>query len=346
MNTHKWIVTIALVLALAMQATSVSAAGTASIALAPPTPNPGVIGSDVSFDLVLTANDINPGVAGAEIYLGYDPLIVAPPASPMGVAVALPDFFGVSDISIKEILPASQCPGGILPCVRLVVAGPPQTIHSGAAARFFFRGLAEGSACFVVLQSALVDADGYQVNHSPASPVCVTIVFRAIVKGAVQRQGTPANPNPGGGTRACSEVKSTSGATSFGPVYTDNSGIFTLANLPGGAHKLNADYSGYLVSEKSISISVSGPTIIDVGTTSLRGGDVNNDNKINILDIGTIISKFGASGVKVGSSNSATCSSVSSADEPADINDDGNINIGDLAITAGNWGLIGPTNWP
>lgn len=345
MKTHKWFVITTLVLALSMQVTPASAARSASIQLTSPMPNPGLVGGDLIFELKIDVTDINPGVAGAEIYLGYDGS-VSPPVSPLGVAMALPDFFGVSDISIKEILTAPQCPGGTLPCIHLVVAGPPQQTHSGAAARFFFRCTAEGTAFFTVLSSTLVDADGFQVLHTPASPVSAPCVFRATVKGTVQRQGTPANPNPGGGTLACSEVKSTSGATNFGPVYTDNLGFFSIANLPGGAHKLNADYSGYLVSEKSISISASGPTIIDMGTTSLRGGDVNSDNKINILDIGTIISKFGASGVKVGSSNSATCSSASSADEPADINDDGNINISDLAITAGNWGLIGPTNWP
>jgi hypothetical protein len=74
----------------------------------------------------------------------------------------------------------------------------------------------------------------------------------------------------------------------------------------------------------------------------LIGGDINNDAKINILDIGRIISLFGKTGVEV-KSDAGGCYD---GDEPADINDDGNINISDLAITAGNWGRTGPLVWP
>jgi hypothetical protein len=294
----------------------------------------------VSFTLVITVTDINPGVSGADIYLGYNPALVEPPASPLSVAVALPDFFGISDISIKELLPAAQCPGGASPCVHLVVAGPAQTTHSGAAARFNFRAKAEGSACFSVLGSTLADANGFPVSHTAASSVCATII-RSGVAGIVRRQGTPANPNPGAGSLACSEVKATSGALTVGPAFTDSSGNFKLTDVPGGTHTLQAKYPGYLASEKSITISTSGPPTVDVGSTTLRGGDVNGDLKINILDVGTIISKFGSTSVAV-RSDSPDCSD---SDEAADINDDGNINISDLAITAGNWGLTGPTGW-
>jgi hypothetical protein len=81
---------------------------------------------------------------------------------------------------------------------------------------------------------------------------------------------------------------------------------------------------------------------LDFGTVTLRGGDVNGDNAINILDIGAIISRFGRTGAAVRSSNPACTIS----DDPADINDDGIINISDLAIAAGNWGLVGPRDWP
>jgi hypothetical protein len=254
---------------------------------------------------------------------------------------ALPDFFGVSNVSINELLSPAQCPGGTSPCIHLVVAGPAQTTHSGAAARFHFRATGEGTACFRVLGSTMKNADGYSVDHPLASPVCATIIRTSVV-GKVQRQGTPANPNTGGGTLACSEVKATSGALTVGPVVTDSSGNFKLPDVPSGSHTLHAEYSGYLASEKTIIISAGGSPTNDAGTTTLRGGDVNADSKINILDIGRIISLFGRTGVPV-RSDSPDCTDP---DEPSDINDDGNINISDLAITAGNWGLTGPTNWP
>jgi len=343
MKTYKWFIIIALVLALSMPATPVSAqVPSASNTLTSPSPNPGRVGSEVSFALVLTVENINPGVTAAEIYLAYDDTLVAPPASPLGVVEALPDFFGVSNVSINEVLPKAQCPGGTSPCIHLAVAGPAQTTHSGAAARFHFRGITNGTACFRVLTSAMVDANGFQVTHVPASPVCVTII-RTTIDGTVKRQGTPANPNSGGGTLACSVVKVTSGALTVGPVFTDGSGNFKLTDVPSGAHNLRAEYSGYLASEKTITISTGGPPSINVGTTTLLGGDVNGDKSINILDIGKIISLFGKTGVPVGSSDPTNCNR---SDEPTDINDDGNINISDLAIAAGNWGRTGPTLWP
>jgi hypothetical protein len=263
----------------------------------------------------------------------------------------LPEFFGVSDISIKEILPASdpRCQGSTNPCIHLVVAGPPQTTHAGAAARFFFRCTTEGTAEFWVLSSTLVDADGFPVDHLPANRVSGTCVFRAKVTGIVQRQGTPANPNLGGGTLACSVVRLEPPPPGVGPVFTDAAGKFTFTNVPTGVYQLSAGYSGYLSSERGITISRTDPascnagtTRCDAGTTTLRGGNANNDQNINILDIGKVISQFGAPNVEVRSDLPDGCNDL---DEPADINDNGSVNVSDLAITAGNWGCIGPRSW-
>ena len=125
-------------------------------------------------------------------------------------------------------------------------------------------------------------------------------------------------------------------------IATAINGSFTFQNLPNGTYTFRAVYPGYLASVKNGVVIANNALAMDVGTTTLRGGDVNGDNAINILDIGAIISKFGRTGVAV-KSVSANCSG---ADEPVDINDDGLINISDLAIAAGNWGLVGPTNWP
>jgi len=220
------------------------------------------------------------------------------------------------------------------------LAGPAQITQNGVAARFHFRGKAEGSACFSVLQSIMVDANGFQVEHGKASDQCMTVYVNATATGVVLRQGTPANPNPGGGSLACSTVTVT-GTGAYDPVLTDKTGNFTIAKLRTGTYIFRAIYSGYLASEKTGVIVAGNSQTVSVGTTTLRGGDVNGDNAINILDVGVIISKFGKTGVAVKSA-STSCG----PDEPADINDDSLINISDLAIAAGNWGATGPTRWP
>jgi len=337
MKTYKRIFVVMLALALILPTVTVNAQGarSAAITFTTATPNPINIGSETVFDLVISVANIDPGVAGAEVYVQYNSALVGPPASPsVAFAEVLPDFFGASNFSVNEV---TQCPGSTDSCIHLVLAGPPQVTHSGVAARFHFQGLEAGSACFSVVQSTLADGNGFQVTHTRPPGQCVTVIGAPKnATGVVLRQGVPANPNAGGGTLACSEVTA-NGVT----VKTDIAGKFTLTNVPIGTYAIRANYPGYLASEKSITVTSTSPALIDVGTTTLRGGDVNNDAKINILDIGAITGKFGKTGLAVGSA-SVTCAVV---DEPADINDDGQINISDLAIAAGNWVKTGSTPW-
>jgi hypothetical protein len=345
MKTYRWIMITVLVLSLGFPAMAASAAApqqavrSASITLTSPAPNPVLIGNEITFDGIISAANIVPGVAGYEGYFSFDSALVAPGATPGAIAAeVLPDFFGVSNVSINEVLPAAQClpSGGANPCIHLVLAGPAQVTQTGVAVRFHFRGIAEGKACFAVLKSEMVDADGYQVVHTtPASPQCVDVQPRIIASGGVSKQGVEASPNPGKGSKACVPV-SAIGAATFGPVYTALTGGFKFAVLPAGTYTFRAEYSGYLSSEKTgVSILANAATV-DLGSTKLLGGDVNGDKAINILDIGSIIGKFGQTGVAVGSANPANCAA---RDEAADIN------ISDLAITAGNWGKTGPTAW-
>ena len=356
MNTPKWLIAIVLVLALSMPATPVSAQSPAtSVILSPPTPNPGVVGADISFTLVLDVANIVPGVAGVDIYLTYPP-VVAPNLAPPGIVEPLPDFFGPSTVITVDNFAAGACPVSPGPCIHLAAAGPAQVTRSGAVARFHFVGLVPAPpaapACFGLLPPiVMVDANGIPVVAPPAlpAPPCVPIVL-STVTGIVLRQGRPIPPALPPGTPACSEVKLLSGGVvTFGPIFTGAGGGFILAPVPPlvGVQTLRAAYPGYLASQRTITIGGGGP--IDVGTTTLRGGDVNGDNKINILDVGIIIADFGAPPPPVPVGSSAACPfppPPPGSLDPVDINDDGAINISDLAIIAGaNFGLVGPTPW-
>jgi hypothetical protein len=192
----------------------------------------------------------------------------------------------------------------------------------------------------------MVDTNGNPVATPPGlpAPQCTPIVLNTI-DGIVLRQGTPAAaPNAGGGTLACSLVSAIAGGVSITSVFTSaplgNFSLF-LFGLPISPVTVRAEYPGYLPSQKTITVSAAGP--INVGTTTLRGGDINGDNRINILDVGIIIPNFGATPVDVRSDAAGGCFDL---DQPADINDDGTIDIRDIAIIAGaNFGLVGPTPW-
>ena len=166
-------------------------------------------------------------------------------------------------------------------------------------------------------------------------------VFKPSVTGVmIQRQGVPANLNTGNGSLACSSVRVSGTASEVNPIYTNINGEFQLDNLATGTYTFRASYPGYLDSVIS-DVLVENSMVVDWKTPTLAGGDVTADNAVNILDIGTIISKFGQAAVTVKSSTT----DCSITDESTDINDDGSVNISDLAITAGNWGKVGPSDW-
>lgn len=341
MKSHRAWMFLLLTALLALPFGGVNAAsGQATMTLISSQPGPVLVGGEITFDLMLAVQGVTPGVAGAEVYLTYDPALVAPPVSPgQTAAEVLPDFFGVSNFSVNEALPAAKCPGAAAPCIHLVLAGPAQTAQTGIMARFHFRALAIGSASFAIVQPGLVDADGYAVTLSAAPQPWVRLIEGRTVTGSILRQGVPANPNSGGGTLGCVSI-SASGTWPYGPVFTASDGSFSFPNLPDGTYTLRARYPGYVDAVKNGFGISSNALNLSAGTSTLKGGDVNGDNVVNILDIGSIISRFGASGVAVRSA-STSCG----ADEAADINDDGLVNISDLAIAAGNWTLVGPTPW-
>lgn len=311
----------------------------AAVALTAIQPSPVNIGQELVFEMQLAVANINPGVGAAEVYLGYNPLLVSPTASPgQPIAEVLPDFFGVASVSVNEIL--LTCPVGSGPCLHLVVAGPPQVTKTGAIARFHFTALAEGQGCFTVFGAQLADADGFPVAPVtlPTGSTCVQINSRSTITGTILRQGTPGNPNPGGGSLMCSEARVVN--TALAAVAGAN-GNFSIADVPPGTYTVEASYSGYLRAAATGVVVQSGVLTVPVGTVRLLGGDANGDGVINILDVGSVISEFGRTGVPV-RSDAPDCLD---SDDPNDINDDGIVNIGDLAIVAGNWGKVGPTAW-
>jgi Leucine-rich repeat (LRR) protein len=219
----------------------------------------------------------------------------------------------------------------------LVLAGSAQTTKTGLAASFQFTGIKEGTACFGVTGSKMVDADGFDVTFDAAPEQCITLK-PILTQAKVLRQGISASPNPSGGSLACTSVTANGTASGMHSATTDQNGEFRMDNLAIATYTVRASYPGYLDSETQ-NVTVNSSLVMHLETPTLVGGDVNGDGAVNILDIGTIVSKFGQAGVAMKSA-SVDCSVT---DESSDINDDGLINISDLAITAGNWGKVETT---
>jgi hypothetical protein len=105
---------------------------------------------------------------------------------------------------------------------------------------------------------------------------------------------------------------------------TGADGSFTIAN----ADQLTFSYPGYLSAHLDVRAQLaqsSGtPDQLALAAVTLLAGDINADNRIDILDL-AYIAKF-----------------YSSGDALADLNGDGTVNIMDLVLAAGNYGQTGP----
>lgn len=111
-------------------------------------------------------------------------------------------------------------------------------------------------------------------------------------------------------------------------VITNSNGEFLLNSLRNGDYNIEADAPRYL--PNCIDQDVAGGVDITLDSTELRGGDVNDDGKINIGDATLVAANFGL---------------APSADDRADINADTGVNIQDLSILGSNYGLEGCQPW-
>ncbi|MBU0702482.1 MAG: hypothetical protein KKC18_01270 [Chloroflexi bacterium] len=309
-----------------------------------------VVGSIFTTDLqVSIVNNATPevGVMGVEIWLPFDPSIVTVddfddnPANGAQVEIKKGFFDGNLVVGANKVIvgampataPADCAAAGA--CVHVAVShtggSGPVTNATGVVATITWSGLAAGSPAISIATvppgippgSVLSDSDGQSIPINSTSVPGITVIDAGTIKGIVQRQGT--QTNHAGTEIAAIAVGDGVAATAT----TAADGSFSLAVPMGSTYTINASYPGYLQSQKG-SVYVVGATV-DIGLTKLVGGDVNADNCINILDIVSIIAKFGQSGLP--------------ASDPADINDDGTVNIFDLTISAANFGRCGPTVW-
>lgn len=109
-------------------------------------------------------------------------------------------------------------------------------------------------------------------------------------------------------------------------ITTDDSGFFNLTN----GDSLTISYPGYLVAAASPNTAQIGAAAnaTSLGRITLLGGDLNQDNVINIFDLAHVANNFKGD------------------DALSDLNADGQVNILDLALVAGNYQQHGPlTNW-
>jgi hypothetical protein len=134
-----------------------------------------------------------------------------------------------------------------------------------------------------------------------------------------------------GDTRAGQSVnfllRPTDGSADIARALTlDSGGAFSIGDIPAAPYQLAIKGSKWL--QKDVDVDASGGDVSGV-TATLLTGDVNNDNKVDIIDLGVLADAF----------NSTPTGSQWNAN--ADLNGDDKVNILDLGLLADNFGKQG-----
>ncbi len=125
----------------------------------------------------------------------------------------------------------------------------------------------------------------------------------------------------------------------FGPggysasTTTDASGAWRFEGLPTGEYRVEIEMERYLDALK-VGVWVESGGVTTLSRVKLLGGDcagAADDDRVDILDMVVIAGVFGST---VGPTTRA------------DINGDLAINVLDVVMTAGNYGLVSPVPWP
>ena len=109
-------------------------------------------------------------------------------------------------------------------------------------------------------------------------------------------------------------------------------GSFDLPGLLAGTYTVDITHPSYLRAGPNV-FTITGDSTEDIGNVTLLGGDINVDDKINILDAAMVALVF------------AVTNGQPNFDPEADINGDGVIDIFDLVMIGTNFGcsLTDPT---
>ena len=221
----------------------------------------------------------------------------------------------------------AECASGTCKFAGTLTAPSPEVSGTGPVGTVTLTSKQVGTFNLAVSNVELTDRDGTIIQTAlPATPLAVTVCGSATVSGRVSLQGraTPMDA----GTVTLTPSVGTPVTDSFGP-----DGIYSLTVLypPGGAtFVLRASHGLYLYNEKSLAVNT---TSIIGQNTRLLGGDANNDNQVEISDLGCIGSDFGGTPHPCGATGST------------DINLDTKVNIQDLSIAGGNYFKVAPQSW-
>jgi hypothetical protein len=252
--------------------TAAETVGTPIIVLDPTSPVVGV-GANVNVDIRL---DNFTNVYGGQIEMSFDETIVQVSGDKLTPgSCPAPDFVqsnnadnvnGVISYVVTQLNPTTPCNGGVMATID-------------------FLCVAEGVSDVTFTSSIISDADANPIIHTGQNGTveCEQSVIEFIGEVALQSWPDPAGVEV--------TLYDSQGLVD-GPVVVDSSGTFSLvADDESETYRVVAAYDRYLSAEAS-GLTGTGGTVIDLGLTTLRAGDINGDGVINILDLTALAGNF------------------------------------------------------
>lgn len=202
---------------------------------------------------------------------------------------------------------------------------------SGTLAQITFTGNVAGDVPLTFTLDILSDKNASQITHSVTTGF-LTVLRTVTVSGTVTMQGrTYPTDTPGTVTISDQFGYAPQVTTSFSA--TDGTWSATVAVDPSSStFDIVASHSLYLANRK-LGINLSGAGPFPQPTTLLLGGDATNDGTIGLGDLTCIGGAFGGP--------PTTCGVTGSSN----INADSTVNILDLVLAGGNYGLNSPQPW-
>ena len=249
---------------------------------------------------------------GAEFFMSYDPSVVQ-------VVDANPGLEGVQ-IALGELFPSGQNTIGInivdaeAGLISFAVArlAPLEPVDGdGELAVITWEAVGEGHSDLSFTHLKLASPSGVELDAT-SQDGAISTTLAGELDGAVRMQG---------------RLEHSGAEVTLSPLglqaITDIQGLFHF--MAHGVLTVTARMYGYLDAQATVAVAPGGS--VDLGPTTLYGGEVVQDGLIDILDLAYLGARFHTD------------------DLSADINGDGAVDILDLVLAAANFMMSGPTAW-
>lgn len=314
-------------------------------------------GQTADSNIIIELANLSQGVSGIEIHLTFDPNVVevmdANTTQP-GVQVYL---YPLDTFFTGGIFVAQNRANNAIGTIDIAVSqsgGVPVTNGTVVVATVRWHGKENG--CTQPAMGAgtqFSDSDGYPIVVTDFAPgdVCVTNESPPTPTPTVTPTFTPiptptptSTPPPSSACKISGTVKMQGRTDHSGALLTaenadtgarpqvvlsDSDGNFEMSVDCGCRYSLIATMNGHYLTAQTAPQQVDQDTCVQ--TIKLAGGDVTTDDVIDIRDVAYIAYRF-----RKTDADALT----------ADVTGDGKVDILDLTVTAANYGMIGPTNWP